>query len=300
MIAAILGLLLVPAAWAVRRLWLPPPSPAWAADYDTTARPPERLPPGTVVGTGPPDGWSHLIIKSLPRVRPGTEGLIPPLARSLTLRMTSWMFTAFAADVRPVAHGGGTRYHLRAIGLGLGTSVGGRDVIITPETARQHGVELNWVTRQILERGYATQDLALIVVHGPAFALLDTPVWFRCGSRNRLIRYRYALLVDSQTGWLDVLLWPLDPEGECPDPGTVVRLGPNTIDEAELIPDPAGFDALGLASDSTFGVDRLPPYQTRFSLPPELRRLATQTRFTPSDAYELESALRQLLRELPE
>ncbi|MBA4189745.1 MAG: hypothetical protein C0467_17300 [Planctomycetaceae bacterium] len=275
------------------------PAPVWAADYDLTTRSPEALSPGTVVSTTAPAGWSHLVIKSLPRIRPGQESKIPPLARSQTVRMTRWMFTVFAADVRPETRSGETRHHLRSIALGLGTSVGGRDMVITPETAKEHGVHLDWITRQILTKGYQTQRLAVIVIQGPTFALMDTPVWFRCGESNRLIRYRYALLVDSATGHLDVLLWPLDTSGKCPDPGTAVRLNANNLDEAELVPDPKGFDVLGIASDSTFGVDRLPTKSVPFPLPPELHPLASQTKFTPDEARNLETHLRELLAGKP-
>lgn len=276
-------------------LWPAPfAPPAWADDYDVTARPPETLPPGTVIGTAAPDGWSHLVIKSLPRVRPGEEAKVPPLARSLTVRMTRWMFTAFVADVRPVRHGRHTRYHLRAVALGLGTTVNGQDVVVTPQTAKQHGVELDWITRQILDRGYATQSLATIVVHGPTFALMDTPVWFRCGTKNRLVRFRYALLVDAPTGRLDVLVWLLDPEGGCGGTAEAAVLFPDQIDEAELVADPQGFDALGIANEATFGVDRLPAHRAKITLPAGVWQLATRTRFTPEQAHELESGLRQL------
>ncbi len=271
------------------------PTPLWAADYDVTAKPPQALPPGTVVGTSGPEGWSHLVIKSLPRVRSGEESKIPRLARSQTVRMTRWMFTVFAADVQPETRGSETRYHLRAIALGLGTSVGGRDVVITPETATAHGIHLDWITRQILTKGYQTQRLAVIVVQGPTFALMDTPVWFRCGDSNKLIRYRYALLVDAVTGRLDVLLWPLDVSSNCSDPGTAVLLKPNNIDEAELVPDPKGFDVLGIASDSTFGVDRLPVLSDRVTVPSNLHALMTETKFTPDAARILEAGLREAI-----
>jgi hypothetical protein len=272
--------------------------PAWANDYDVSARPPELIPAGTVVGTGPPEGWSHLVIKSLPRVRPGAESRIPTLFRSRTVGMMTWMFTGFVADVRPETRGGETRYQLNKVALGLGTSVNGRDVIITPETARAHGVELDWITKEILQKGYKTQELAKIVAHSSAFALVDTPVWFHFGEKNRLIRFRYALLVDSASGRLDVLVWPLDPEGGAA-PETVVLLNPDQINPAELIPDPRGFNEIGVAKDSAFGVDSLPPHRAQFVLPTGVRELASRTKFTPDDAQRLETALRNLVASTP-
>lgn len=295
---AILTFAAIPLALAGAAAWYlwptPVPAPEWANDYDTTAHPPEDLPPGTVVGDTHTDGWSHLVIKSRPRVRPGEEKNVPAIARSQTVRMSQWMVTSFVADVRPETRGHETRYHLRAVALGLGTNVNGRDVVITPETAKDYGVELEFPKNIILSKGYETQKLAMVVVQGPTFALVDTPVWFRCGDKNRLIRFRYALLVDATTGKLDVLAWVLDPEGRCGDPAAVL-LNPNQINEAELVPVADGFNAFGIASDSAFGVDSLPPHRLRLELPPDLRATAARTRYAPDEARALEAALRQLL-----
>jgi len=273
-------------AWAV---WpSSPPAPDWSAEYDLTARPPDLIPPGTVVDRSPPPGWSHLVIKSLPRVRPTDRSKLP----DLTVRMAAWMFTAFLADVTP----DDGRHRLRAIALGFGTAINGHDVVITPETGKQFGADFGFLNagKEILAKAYERQRKGVVVVHGPTLGLLDTPVWFRCGEKNRLVRYRYALLVDAPTGRLDVLLWSLGIEdGSCGDRAEVVRIEPGTIDEAELIPDPDEF-TVGVPSEAGFGVDRFPPHKERYLLPTELRNLAGQTRFTPAEAHALEAGLRAL------
>jgi hypothetical protein len=274
------------------------PGPPWMVEYDVTARPPDSLAPGTVVGRTAPARWSHLIIKSLPRVRPGEESKLPLIGRSRMIRMASWMFTAFVADVRPESHGSKRLYGIRAIALGLGTVIGDRDVIITPETAAQHGIELDWITRGILSEGYKTQGRSTVVIHGPTLAVVDTPVAYRADGRNRLLRFRYALLVDASTGRLDTLVWLLDAQGGCGD-GWAVVLAPDTIDEAELIPDPDEFSALGIPSEAAFAVDRLPRGRARTLLSPDLRSLVAQGKFTPAEAGSLEQRLRQILVQYP-
>lgn len=273
-------------AWA---MWpSAPPVPDWSADYDLAARPPDLIPPGTVVERSPPPGWSHLVIKSLPRVRPADRDKLP----GPTVRMASWMFTAFLADVRS----DGDRHRLRALAVGFGTSIKGRDTVITAETGKQLGADFGFLGsgRDILKTAYERQAKGVVVIHGPTFALFDTPVWFRCGEKNRVVRYRYALLVDAPTGRLDVLLWSLGTDdGGCGDRAEVVRIVPGTIDEAELVPDLSEF-TVGVPTEAGFGVDRLPPHAERYSLPPELRPLAGQTRFTPAEAHALEAGLRQL------
>lgn len=271
-----------------------PPLPDWSGEYDVTSHPPERIAPGTVVGTSPPAGWSHLIIKSLPRVRPDYRDAVIPLAAE----KASWMFTAFTADVTREDVTGKPAYKFRAIGLGLGSrNKSGEDVVVTPETAERFGVPMGFINKEILTRGYATQDKAVEILHGHSFALLDTPVWYRIGEHSKLCRYRYGLLVDTATGRLDSLTWRLNPDGSLGDDALAVWLNPNTIDVAELVPD-ADEMVNGIPkfnSDALFAVAGLPKGRETFPLPPEVRALAVQTRFTPPEAHALETELRKLI-----
>ena len=269
--------------------------PAWADDYDLKAEPPEQVAPGTVVGDGPPAGWSHLIIKSLPRVKASEVDRLPDPrvigGRQGLVKRASWMFTVFTARVVEERQGAHTRHRLDAVGLGLGANVDGRDTVLGAGDAN-----LKWDEALILGAGYDVQKQSRVVVHGPTFALVDTPVAFRCGERNRNIRFRYGLLVDPATGRLDVFAWRLGAEdGECSDLTRAVLLNPNTIDRAELLPDPSAFNSLGIPSDRAFGVDSLPPHRLEVTIPAEVRAAAGKTRFAPEEARSLEDALRKLL-----
>jgi hypothetical protein len=265
----------------------PPTTPTWQAEYDVTSRPPEAIPPGTVVGQTPPEGWSNIVIKSLPRVRPADR----PKVKDLVARMAEWMFTAFLADVRSDPSGSPPR-RLRAVALGLGCSVHGRDTIITPENPA--GAKLDWITRTILTKGYERQKQAVVVFQGATAGLVDTPVWFRVDGKHRLVRFRYALLVDGPGGPLDTLAWQLDAAGKLADPPACVWLKPDTIDTAELFVDPNEF-TLGVPSEAAFAVDGLPPGRSLGDLPAALRPLAATTRFTPETARDLEAGLRRFL-----
>jgi hypothetical protein len=285
--------------------WLRPKvePPAWANDYDVTAAEPELIAPGSVIERGPPAGWSHLVIKSEPRVKPGEAARVPlpPFwGREKVLRQASWMFTAFTADVVEERQGPHARHRLRAVGLGLGAKVNGRDTVLVPGDVDRYFGDLDFlekkIRRETLETGYKVQRQARIAVHSPLFALVDTPVAFRCGEKNRMVRFRYALLVDTPTGRLDVLCWRLGGEdGRCADPARAVLLPPSDIDPAELIPDPAEFKALNIPSELAFGVDDLPPHRLEVTIPAELRDLAGRTRFTPDEARALGDGLRKLL-----
>jgi hypothetical protein len=206
------------------------------------------------------------------------------------------MFTAFTADVVAERQGAHTRYRLRAIGLGLGANINGRDTVLTIDWAKATETPLDEIAKLTLTTGYNVQKQSRVVVHGPSFALVDTPVTFRCGTKNRAVRFRYALLVDPPTGRLDVLCWRIGAEGgECADLARAVLLNPDTIDEAQLIPDLSGFDRFGIPGELAFGVDDLPPHRLEVALPPELAALAGATRYAPEQAHALEAALRKLL-----
>ena len=300
LVLSMVGLVALAAGGLAVRTFRPTVAPpAWADDYDVTAQPPEAIAPGTVVERGPPVGWSHLVIKSLPRVRGDQIPRVPDntfVGRDGLIRRVTWMFTAFVADVVPERQGPHTRYRLRAIGLGLGATANGRDTVLTAATAERFGPGLDLFQKMTLDTGYKVQEQARVVLHGPTFALLDTPVTFRCGDKNRMVRYRYALLVNPPTGRLDVLAWRLGAEGGgCSDLTRAVLLHPNTIDEAELIPDPAEFNAIGIPNELAFGVDDLPPHRLEVALPPDLSAPAGKTKFAPDDARALEDGLRKLL-----
>jgi hypothetical protein len=306
---AILASVLLGAACALK--WLRPSiePPAWANDYDVTAAEPERIAPGTVVERGPPAGWSHLVIKSEPRVKPSEVPRVPlprivDISRDEYLQQISWMFTAFTADVVEERQGAHARHRLRAVGLGLGAKLDGRDTVLAPEDAARTVQGLGFPRREIqqrirretLEKGYKVQSQSRVAVHSPLFALVDTPVTFRCGGRNKMIRFRYALLVDAPTGRLDVLCWRLGGEdGDCSDLARAVLLPPNDIDPAELIPDPAQFNALNIPGELAFGVDDPPPHRFVVTLPAGLRAPAGKTRFAPDEARALEDGLRKLM-----
>lgn len=278
--------------------WLRPKvePPAWANDYDLTAQPPELIAPGTVVERTAPQGWSHLVIKAMPRVKPSEVQRVPSLlgfGRDLVVQQVAWMFTVFTADVVAEQQGSHNRYRLRAIGLALGANLNGRDTVLTLDNP-EFGQKLGLIQKMTLEAGYKVQKQSRVVVHGPSFALVDTPVVFVCDGQNRMIRFRYGLLVNAQTGRLEVFCWRLGAEsGQCADLARAVLLNPNTLDEAEMIPDPEQLKTG--ANELSFGVDCLPPHRLEVELPADIRDTAGKTRFTPDEARTLEDALRKLL-----
>lgn len=256
--------------------------------YDLTSKPADSLEPGTIVEKTAPKGWSHLVIKSLPRVREDQKKDLP----ELTVEKASWMFTAFLANVKK----DGNRYVFEKAALGLGAKAKDRDTILTAETGRKLGGELGLFGGEILTKGYEVQKKAVLVFSGPTMALLDTPVWFRVGDDNKLVRYRYAMLVDAASGRLETIVWRLGTDGVGTSFEDAVWLKPDTVDVAELVVDKKKVNRLGIPADDAFAVEKMPEGR-KLPIPAELHKLAAQTRFTADEAYSLDYSLRKLLIE---
>src|SRR5262249_41443424 len=142
-------------------------------------------------------------------------------------------FAAMLADVEP-APGRSPRYRLRAVAVGMGRRVKDQDIILSPDTAKQLGADLDWIDGQVLKTSFERQQGARVLLRSDLFVLLDAPVPFRCSERptivHKMVAFRYALLVDEATGRLDVLNWWLDGEGTCardPNLPTMVWLPPD-------------------------------------------------------------------------
>jgi hypothetical protein len=292
--------------WAT---WPASPMPVdWSKEYDTTPRPLEHttyvssdspvsydlvtkaapsLEPGTVVEKTAPKGWSHLVIKSLPRIREDQKKGVP----ELTVEKASWMFTAFLANVVKDENG---RYRFDKAGLGLGAKAKDMDTILTAETGRKLGGDLGLFGGEILNKGYEVQKKAVMVFSGPSMALLDTPVWFKVGDDNKLVRYRYAMLVDQVSGRMETILWRVGTDGVGTSFDDAVWLKPDTIDVAELVVDKKKINRFGIPADDAFAVEKLPAGRPA-PIPAAIQKLAAQTRFTADEAYALDVALRKLL-----
>jgi hypothetical protein len=255
----------------------------------------ELIQPGTVIGKEPPRGWSHLIIKSHPRIR--NEDLRQ--VTSITAELASFLFTAFVANVDEERVGGQVRYRLGAIAFGVGTSINGRETIISPATQQRLGANVGLLGGQVLAKVYDGQQNVRLAGFTRTMALVDTPMVMLRGNRHRPIIIRYALLVDANTGKLETLAWLLDRDdrGGYQGPASSLELlPPSKISDAVLRVDTNEI-TLGIPSDNAFALVRIPEGQKQIAFPEDLKAVAAEA--NPSAAWVgwLEGKLRELLQQ---
>lgn len=256
--------------------------------YVAEPRPVDRIPAGLIISNAPPEGWSHLIVKSQPRLAPGeTQKVFPVVAKNATL-----LFTAILADVADDPAQGG--FFLKQLGLGFGTKVGAQDVTVTSASAKQQGANLGLVGGMILSQSEQRLDSFLLLARSPTIALLDVPAVMFMEDKHRDLVMRYAVLVDKRTGQLDTLLWLLDPskaDAYRLASGVMRRLHPNLVEDCKLHVDPQEFTA-GIPGQRAFAVFGAPPGQNANipeRLMPLLERRTLDFEWLPQLERELRS-----------
>jgi hypothetical protein len=249
--------------------------------------------PGTQVDRTPPPGWTHLVIKSIPRLASGDLDSLPGTAGT-----TATLFrTVVLTDVRPVGAGAERRFVLRRIGLGLCVPVHGRDTVVMTRSLQSQGIDLGFVARTVLERAEQEVRRGRLVARTPTFALFSAPAVVRNGNAHQEVLLRYALLVDPSSGALHTLVWEiaLDPARRSAA-RSMVQLAPGLIYDCGL--DVMAERLLGAVPVNwSFAMRSLPPGQAR-PMSADLQAWSVREARTQSEAGQLENALRMALSEL--
>jgi hypothetical protein len=208
------------------------------------------------------------------------------------------LFTAIVADVKEEKNAdGGKRYKLAKAAVGLGTRIGGKDTIITPDTQRRLGADLGLLARVVLRTAQEKIGEIRIVARSPSMILFDSPSYLVVERKHKPVVLRYALLVDERMGRLNALVWALGREdGKYSGPlGSIQWLPPNLTGDCVLHVDGNEF-SLGQPTEKAFAATALPKGEKEIAVGDELKPLAARPRFSTATAAELEKMLRKAMR----
>jgi hypothetical protein len=256
------------------------------------------LQPGLRITNKPPEGWSHLVVKSIPRLASGDRGTLPASASK-----TATMFrSALLADVRPV-DSEEKDFELTQIGVGICVPQDeDHDVVVSADRLEALGLHFSTVQRAVLDAAEAELAEGRIIARTPTFALFRSPATILvAGNKHRKVDLNYALCVDRATGRLNVAVWTMRPESEAQQPPTVmVKLGAKPVFECEI--DVQAKRILGTVPYSwSFAMRSLPPGRT-MRVSPSLGEMIAAANRHPAggDPAELERMLMSLLSPPPD
>jgi hypothetical protein len=157
-------------------------------------------------GEGPPAGWTHLVLKSIPRLTSGDLDTVSENAHEIAQRIRPLI----VADVKRSSDAGNASFHLDRVGVGLCAPAedGGGDIVITGSSVQ--GTRGTWTTKQrlILSAIAYESSRARLAAATSTLALVRTPVTFLASGTHHKIDMCYAVLVDPENGNLQTFVWP--------------------------------------------------------------------------------------------
>jgi hypothetical protein len=177
-----------------------------------------HLDAGLSVAGAVPKGWTHRVIRSLPRLASGEIATLPDSAKASA--------TLFRTVILAQVTKGPRGHALSWIGVGNAVPFGDREVIITPEGPEDVRASLSTVERIVANAADSELKRGRIVARSPTFALFRTPAKLVINGAHRDVDLYYALLVDPETGAMKTLTWAT-PAGEATHPRRVVALPPD-------------------------------------------------------------------------
>lgn len=272
-------------AWLAAALALAVAAPA-RAEVSLRERPLERLPDGTVIAGAPPQGWSHVVLLSFPRIDERDTSKLPQMA----VKFAQHFGMALVANVVRTPDGGS--YRLERIARGHTVREGDGVRVVNSKSqglGMIGGRVLAGIEQAVAEPREVARYDAGVVFDANAVVLQE--------GRHVDLVIRHFTWVSARTGRLATAMWFIDPKA----PGGPAVVGDDLVwapagyrDERPLDVDPSQI-VLGIPGPKTFALSGLPG-GARAPISPGLRRVAADPAYTPRTLYELALELGRVVR----
>ena len=260
-----------------------------------------RIPPGTVIGNGPPAGWSHLVLFATPGLGAGDFKDIP----DVVLDYAKWLKFTILANVVKHKNAGKETYYLDRVARGFAVAIKNKETGKYRETVIDNtntlDADMGILGRRVLKENEDILDNEVRqVVRTDTMLIFDANSYMLYNNKHERMVNRYAILVLPESGKLAALVWLLAFDGpsqyKAAEPA--MQFLPPNMHESRLLsvkrerfkvvllvymPEPDAFALMRIPQGTTV------PYTS------ELERLATIKEFTPQQVEELETKLRAVI-----
>jgi len=250
------------------------------------------------VGDSAPTGWSHLVIKSIPRLASGDRDSLPSSASKTATQFR----TVVLADVQPL--GLSQEFILSRVGIGMCVPARDgpdEDIVVSSDRLQSLSIRLSTIEQLVLDVAESELAEARIIARTSTFALLRTPAMLVVAGKHRKVDLYYALCVERTTGRLSVGVWSMWPGPiEQPPPPAMIVLAPKTRFDCAV--DVRARRLFGTIPVSwSFAMRGLPPGRS-VRVPAALGQQVVATIRHPAEveAEDLERMLRKVLFPAPD
>ncbi len=249
-------------------------------------RPFERIPPGTVIGDGCPDGWSCLVSVAMPRLGAGDVNDAPAAAKTFT----NMFWPTILANVKKE----GPSFVLDKVAIGYALPVNGRRVV--GSSRNPQGLSLGLIGSQVFRENEKFLDESRSPAYTPTMQVFDIPGLFVRGEEHRPMWMRHAVLVNPKTGDMASVVWLLDKDGDESYPlgEDVVQVLPANCREDRVLDVKGEKITFGIPSADAFAQVSIPQGRPA-KVTPALQKVAGLKSYTTKTAAELEAALREAI-----
>jgi len=220
----------------------------------------------------PPAGWSHMVVKSIPRLASGDQGTLP----AGSSKTATYFRTVILANVKPVDVDE-KDFELAQIGLGMCVPQDeDHDMVVAADRLDALGLHLTTVQRLVLDAAESEMAEGRIIARTPTFALFRSPATVVAGNEHRRVNLCYAFCVERSTGKLEVAVWTMSTDAKLQKaPSALVKLSANPLFDCQL--DVRAKRILGTVPYSwSFALRTLPPGRS-LRVPPLLGELIART-----------------------
>lgn len=265
---------------------------------DLTPKRLPRIPPGTIIGDGPPAGWSHLVLFATPGLGAGDTTGVP----KVVLDYAKWLKFTILANVGKQIRAGKETYYLDRVARGFAVAITDKETGKNKETVIESNhtfaADMGILGGRVLKENEDILDNEVRqVVRTDTMLIFDANSYMLYNNQHEKMVNRYAILVFPQTGRLATVVWLLarDGPGKYKAAEPAMQLLPPSMRENRLLSvKREKFKVVLLVwmpEPDAFALMRIPQGKA-IAYTPELQRLATTREFTAKEVQELETKLR--------
>jgi hypothetical protein len=222
-------------------------------DLDDAQRLPRlvMIAPGTEIAAEPPRGWTHCVIRSVPRLVSGALDTLPDSAKT-----TATLFrTVILANVVSGKNG----FELAKVGVGSAMPFERREVVVSSKGPATALSKLTTIESLVLNEVETEMKKGRLIARTPTFAVLKTPGTVLASGRHLDVDLCYAVCVNPASGALRTFCWAV-PENSSKPPREIIAMPPKARFDCAV--DVAVSRSIGPLSLSwTFAMIKLPPGQ---------------------------------------
>lgn len=260
--------------------------------------------PGTVLDDPRAVRWNRIILLARPRIASGATTSLSESVRKAASKFTLSIVASVVPVVAKAAEASSdstqppASFQLDDVGVGYSLELRGRLTIVSTASANRLGANLGFLESQVLAENEKHLQRLRMIAKTSTLTIFDTPAILQRNGAHQDYMVRHLIWLDPKSGELSALVGLLGKS----DAGSykvidepLRLLSPATREDRAIHVDGNKF-ILGIPTELAFALEDLPPGKS-VAWSSELRNLAAQKNYAPSELVQLSLALHVAMKD---